>query len=58
MRITVEELEKNFDYILEKSAEEDIYVIKDGEVISVMTSPKNASAISKLRKELSCDIWN
>ena len=52
MIITIEELEKNFDYYLEKSAEEDIYIVKDGEAISVMTNPEAASALSKLRKEL------
>ena len=44
-RITVEELEKNLDYYLEKSNTEDVYVIKENEVIALFTSPKNAKLL-------------
>ena len=45
MRITLEELEKNVDYYLEKSTEEDVYVTKDGVDIAVFVSPETYSRI-------------
>lgn len=54
LRITFEELEKNLDYYLEKSNEEDIYITKNGELISALISPNSElySAYKKFRDNL------
>ena len=49
MRITIEEFEKNVDYYLEKSANEDIYIIKDGVPISVLLSPEEGARLQEFR---------
>ena len=41
LRITANEFENNFDYYLEKSREEDIYITRDGICISVLVNPQN-----------------
>lgn len=41
LRITANEFENNFDYYLEKSQEEDIYITRDGICISVLVNPQN-----------------
>lgn len=40
MTITVEELEKNLDYYLEKANEEEITITRDGVAISSLISPE------------------
>ena len=49
MRITIEEFEKNVDYYLEKSANEDIYIIRDGVPISVLLSPEEGARLQGFR---------
>ena len=38
--VSIEQLSENLDYYLEKSMQEDIYVTKDSDVISVLTNPQ------------------
>lgn len=52
MKITIEELEKNFDFYLEKANDEDIYIVNNGEVISVMVSPSEMEKIKEFKRRL------
>ena len=52
MTITYEEFEKNVDYYLEKVAEEDILIVKDGEAITVLLDPQRNADFIKRRKNL------
>ena len=52
MRITFEEFEQNVDYFLEKSADEDIYIIKDGVPISVLLSPEEGARLKEFKEQL------
>ena len=45
--ITIEELEKNFDYYLEQSSKEDVVILKDGFKIAVFTNPETYSSLNK-----------
>ena len=52
MRITIDELEKNLDFYLEKANDEDIYIVDKGEVISVMISPEQGEKIKELKRRM------
>ena len=48
-RITIEEFEKDFDYYLELSKKEDVYILKDKKDIAVCISPEQYRSIQSFK---------
>jgi PHD/YefM family antitoxin component YafN of YafNO toxin-antitoxin module len=48
-RITIEEFEKDFDYYLELSTKEDVYIVKDKKDIAVCISPEQYRSIQSFK---------
>lgn len=51
-RITIEEFEKDFDYYLELSTKEDVYIVKDKKDIAVCISPEEYRSIQLLKENI------
>ena len=50
-RITIEEFEKDFDYYLELSMKEDVYIVKDKKDIAVCISPEQYCSLQSLKED-------
>lgn len=51
-RIAIEEFEKDFDYYLELSKKEDVYILKDKKDIAVCISPEQYRPIQLLKENI------
>lgn len=51
-RITIEEFENDFDYYLELSTKEDVYIVKDKKDIAVCISPEQYRSIQLLKENI------
>ena len=51
-RIAIEEFEKDFDYYLELSKKEDVYILKDKKDIAVCISPEQYRSIQLLKENI------
>lgn len=47
MRVTIEELQNDLDYYLEKSIEEDIEIIDNHKILAILTNPKEYEELKR-----------